>query len=445
MIDCCVPGDECDDNDACTDDYCIGYSCKHVKKHPGCCTTSAQCDDNNVCTIDQCNMETMLCEQGLDLAGGCCCMSPSDCNDFIVCTEDKCVNHMCKNTEIENCCWSDDLSPFAPMCDDNNICTCDMCIFGQCRNLPPGWAPPMCGLSPLCCTATDDCEPPTDPCEFVTCDLGTYLCEYSPVEKCAVPLPIVHTFNFCPDMEEYGWAYSDLQGEGEWACGYDGPLGSDGHLQFVGGGGGPVESMALTPRIESNPCPAVTIQYDRALDLQGGEAHLLLYVVEDTNSNDVVDAGDLFTPIRDESFVVDLAGDTVAHVVSGQDLAQASVGFGVAAADAADVVRFDLDNVRVCPGEAPVWDELPEQLEASPGKGGEFPLAAHDPDGDDLYFILKSAPSFLKLGEVVCDDWGCTSTLEVWPDAGDVGEYTIRLRIGDGCLWWEATVLLTVD
>jgi len=313
-----------------------------------------------------------------------------------------------------------------------------MCFGGVgCRNLPPEYAPPECDLSPLCCTSTDDCDPPVDPCEFVTCNIDTYLCEYGSVDNCAVPLPVVHTFNFCPEMEEYGWAYFHPEGEGEggWSCGYDGALGSDGHLQFAGAGSGPMESLVMTPLIDGSPHPIVTIQYDRALELQGGEAHLLLYLVEDGQ----------YTPIRDESFVVDVAGDTVAHVVSGEELAGAGVGFGVAAADAADVVQFDLDNVRVCPGEAPVWDQLPQAIEVVPGMGGEFDLAAHDPEGDELYFILKATPSFASLGPVVCDDWGCTSTIEVWPDAGDVGEYAIRLRVGDGCLWWEATVDLVVE
>jgi len=283
---------------------------------------------------------------------------------------------------------------------------------------------------------TGDCEPSLDPCETVSCNLQTHLCEYVSLDDCAAALPVVHTFNYCPAMNDYGWAFADLEGKGIWSCGTSGPLGPDGRLRLVPESiNGSLESTISTPPLASDLHPSVTIQYDRALELQGGEAHLLLYLVEDGQ----------YTPIRDESFVVDVAGDTVAHVVSGEELAGAGVGFGVAAADAADVVQFDLDNVRVCPGEAPVWDQLPQAIEVVPGMGGEFDLAAHDPEGDELYFILKATPSFASLGPVVCDDWGCTSTIEVWPDAGDVGEYAIRLRMGDGCLWWEATVDLVVE
>ena len=201
---CCTPGvswDECDDGNSCTDDFCIDYSCKHVNKFPGCCTSSSQCDDFNPCTIDQCDTETGLCEHSLDLATDWGCQSASDCYDGDVCTLDQCVGCWCENIVVEDCC-TDVPTPFDPVCDDDNVCTCDICIYGQCRNLPPGWAPPSCNLSPSCCMETGDCEPSLDPCETVSCNLQTHLCEYVSLDDCAAALPVVHTFNYCPAMND---------------------------------------------------------------------------------------------------------------------------------------------------------------------------------------------------------------------------------------------------
>lgn len=83
---------------------------------PPACTTDAQCNDNNVCTDDKC-------------IGGQCTRTNTlggNCDDGDACTiGDFCLNGACKPGVARNC-------------DDGKACTVDSCSGGQCRNTLAG-------------------------------------------------------------------------------------------------------------------------------------------------------------------------------------------------------------------------------------------------------------------------------------------------------------------
>jgi hypothetical protein len=80
----CVTVADCEDNDICTDQACVGNFCQY---------TAIVCDDGDVCTADSC-----------DAAMGCiynatqgCCTDNADCDDDNACTADVCdvVTNQC--------------------------------------------------------------------------------------------------------------------------------------------------------------------------------------------------------------------------------------------------------------------------------------------------------------------------------------------------------------
>ncbi|HXH19384.1 MAG TPA: hypothetical protein VNJ07_09910 [Chitinophagales bacterium] len=84
---------DCNDNDACYDDYCDPFS--------GCYYVVVVCNDNDACTDDAC-----------DPATG-CVYTPHSCDDGDYCTDDYC--------NPANGCFT------LPHCDDGDICTIDIC------------------------------------------------------------------------------------------------------------------------------------------------------------------------------------------------------------------------------------------------------------------------------------------------------------------------------
>ncbi len=117
----CDPPD-CNDNNLCTDDVCMGNICVH---------TSINCNDNNACTADTC-----------DSATG-CVYTPIVCNDNNACTADSCDPATgCVHTAL--------------VCDDNNLCTNDSCdpvtgcVFApKCQ--PCATCDPAVGVCGTCC------------------------------------------------------------------------------------------------------------------------------------------------------------------------------------------------------------------------------------------------------------------------------------------------------
>lgn len=107
---CCNDDMDCDDGDACTQDYCVDNACQH-DQIPSCCNNSGECDDSNPCTDDAC------------VNNACAYIDNSDaCDDGDSCTsDDTCAGGNCAGTPIAECCDDDG------DCDDSNPCTDDFC------------------------------------------------------------------------------------------------------------------------------------------------------------------------------------------------------------------------------------------------------------------------------------------------------------------------------
>jgi hypothetical protein len=120
----CVTNAECNDNNPCTLDVCVGGAtgCTHNPQ-------SGSCNDGNACTLVD------VCSNG-NCQGG----APRNCNDNNPCTADTCV-------PATGCSYN--FNNFLP-CNDNNVCTFnDFCLSGVCN----GGDPVPCEDGDIC---TDD-------------------------------------------------------------------------------------------------------------------------------------------------------------------------------------------------------------------------------------------------------------------------------------------------
>ena len=135
--DCLIPAD-CDDQDPCTQDQCLGGQCLNTPI-AGCCKDASDCDDGELCTIDQC-LPNGTCHH---IPRPTCCSEDSECDDGSPCTIDTCENHACVNLAG---------------CDDGLDCTQDTCDpdSGACDFVP----------------SSDACAAPEDPCVSVSCVAG---------------------------------------------------------------------------------------------------------------------------------------------------------------------------------------------------------------------------------------------------------------------------------
>jgi hypothetical protein len=172
----CAPGDACDDGNPCTTDACVDGFCDNAEcpeggvccENSGCgaCCIDAQCANQdtdpctlNVCKNGQCAVEARcepgeLCCPSADRQSATCgtCCTAMDCpGDDVECTATVCGSAGCKNQVIPGSCAEDE--------------TCDPvqgCIGGA------------------DCEEQSDCDPPTDPCDTVSCD-PTGSCVYGDV------------------------------------------------------------------------------------------------------------------------------------------------------------------------------------------------------------------------------------------------------------------------
>ncbi len=126
-------GGPCDDGDACTGgDTCSGAICL-----PG---TASGCDDNNACTNDFCSTVGGGCGHGLNA-------DVTVCDDGNACTNDdacdpvsgKCVGATPVVCQPDGACLSSACDPlagctFAPLCDDGDPCTADACDANVCSH-----------------------------------------------------------------------------------------------------------------------------------------------------------------------------------------------------------------------------------------------------------------------------------------------------------------------
>lgn len=70
----CITASDCNDDNACTTDWCELGSCNNEQDDPLCCAKDADCDDNNACTTQAC--VEGACSYEYDSKGPSCCEGP---------------------------------------------------------------------------------------------------------------------------------------------------------------------------------------------------------------------------------------------------------------------------------------------------------------------------------------------------------------------------------
>ncbi|MCB9788120.1 MAG: hypothetical protein H6744_15670 [Deltaproteobacteria bacterium] len=70
----CITANDCDDDNACTTDWCELGTCNNEQDDPLCCASNEDCDDDNACTTESC--VDSLCEYAYDDGGPTCCEGP---------------------------------------------------------------------------------------------------------------------------------------------------------------------------------------------------------------------------------------------------------------------------------------------------------------------------------------------------------------------------------
>lgn len=135
----CTSTAECDDNNACTTDFCDEFGDCSNKVKPGCCVANTDCNDGSACTTDSCAAGQC---QFASLAN--CCSSDLDCDDAKPCTTDTCSGGTCTYANVNNCCTAD------IQCDDNAEWSTDVCHQGKCLH--------MVTPAKQTCTASANCS-----------------------------------------------------------------------------------------------------------------------------------------------------------------------------------------------------------------------------------------------------------------------------------------------
>jgi hypothetical protein len=135
----CVNVADCEDDNNCTNDGCVGGFCQHEAAKGA--NEAKACDDGNPCTDDLCKELDHLCDYAA---------KEGACDDGNPCTEkDVCADMACSGTTIlcndDDPCTKDGCTPkkgcqFTPAdgesCDDSDACTQnDACDGGVCTGL----------------------------------------------------------------------------------------------------------------------------------------------------------------------------------------------------------------------------------------------------------------------------------------------------------------------
>ncbi|HIA01184.1 MAG TPA: hypothetical protein EYN66_04640 [Myxococcales bacterium] len=166
---CCDPviGNQCDDGNQCTADFCIEYTCTNPAI-PGC--TGPECQVAADCKSDS------PCVEGLCVEGACsyqtvegCCEKNNECNDKNPCTQDSCFNNDCKHETLSPCCLTD-----AECVDSNAECTQGVCGEDN-----------LCKQGPIagCCFDDAQCDD-KNTCTSDTCQ--NWKCVYEPLGNCCI-------------------------------------------------------------------------------------------------------------------------------------------------------------------------------------------------------------------------------------------------------------------
>jgi hypothetical protein len=155
---------ECNDNNACTTDFCSGINGNGTCKH-----SVMSCSDDQACTANACDPKKGCVFP--PITGPDCpaeCERAQNCEDGDPCTIDTCVDGQCEQSRsVDAAC--------AVACADNNPCTTDSGTAGNCVFLP------IAGCNPTPCAPGDACNDgnacTTDSCKADK--LGPAMCNHA--------------------------------------------------------------------------------------------------------------------------------------------------------------------------------------------------------------------------------------------------------------------------
>ncbi|HAN32084.1 MAG TPA: hypothetical protein DCQ06_10845, partial [Myxococcales bacterium] len=177
----CQTDKDCDDSNICTTGKCDLSGpkgvCNFPKLDPECCMKDdKECDDGKTCTIDTCDVNKQKCEHTKP-AGVCC--TDSECVTDDKCLVGACVAYSCRfepNTFRKDCCSAGTNTA----CDDKNYCTIDKCDAPQTE----GWT--KCSHNkdpskPNCCSPQDSCDDGDD-CTWDYCQ--DFQCKNVALKNC---------------------------------------------------------------------------------------------------------------------------------------------------------------------------------------------------------------------------------------------------------------------
>ena len=169
----CTSVDDCDDENRCTNDFCLVGICSN-NPIAGCCRDAADCHDNDECTDDICNLQA-TCENpfaadgtpcGDDTSSDCDAADTCDGDGFCQpnlapsgdsCSDDgkECSSDVCDGV---GGCTHPNLPDQTPCNSDGNECTGNVCSAGECEH-PPLATGTACGDATASdCDNADSCD-----------------------------------------------------------------------------------------------------------------------------------------------------------------------------------------------------------------------------------------------------------------------------------------------
>ncbi|NUN13291.1 MAG: hypothetical protein HUU55_06600 [Myxococcales bacterium] len=243
------------------------------------------------------------------------------------------------------------------------------------------------------------------------------------------PLPYVEPFT-AGSFAAVSWTIESDGGSSanNWGLTGSGPLGPDNHPRFLYL---PTVSnftdRIVSPYINCSSAVFVTMRFDQAFALPSAVSGTVLSVHVSSDGGDTwqtawshnSSAGNIAPTTTQLDLTSYLAGS-----------AEARIAFRIVGPTSSQITYWEIDNVEVRSGAAPVLNSI-ANVSVAADDTGDFEVSALDLDTDagDLVFSLGNAPSFVS----ITNNGDGTATVSYAPDAGDVGTYSnIAVHVTDG-------------
>jgi hypothetical protein len=454
--DCCLSDADaltkCNDNNACTVDYCQNNQCRHSTPPTGCCVGdvgvagAGGCDDGVACSVDKCNIQagqtSGTCQY--TLPPNCLvCLAGSAPTDNNKCTTDTCVAGAAVHTPITGCCLD------KTDCDDGLPCTGDSCIGNVCVH-----SDTVSGV-PLCCNPAQEnvqCASFNSDCTIGKCLAqtdGSLQCQATKKAACTVNLSYCQDFSQSSDLSTLGWDPTNISGTAatNWGTATTGNLGPDKHANFnwtptkVG-----FDTCLQSPVFLGSGTSNITIQYDREFIPNIGQTGIRILgsldgTYADWTTATVIDSFTATNGIGPETVDLKLPSSLVGS--NGLRLA-----FCVNGSSTFNLSSYAIDNVCVVKGSAPIISACPANQVVPTGSKVSLPIKVKDADAADvLTASITGAPSFVSLSSLtyyfVDKSWN--GVIVIAPTTqNDVGEYALGLKVSDGYLYHTCNFKVTV-